>query len=129
MKKILWLLCTAALLLAGCGKNDTTVLSSDDSAAAVPQAIVGEVQAIQGEEVTLCLGRLSQDEKTFSAGKDTQTVRILSNLAIEMPDGTEGILSDLVLGDVLEVGFGQEGQVKSVICRISPQNQSEQGTA
>lgn len=129
MKKILWLLCTAVLLLAGCGKNDTTALSSDHGAVAAPQAIVGQVQAIQGEEVTLCLGQLSQDQKTFSAGKDTQTVRILSNLAIEMPDGTEGILSELVLGDVLEVGFGQEGQVKSVICRISPQNHSEQGAA
>lgn len=124
MKKILLLFCMAAMLLSSCGSNQTENLSSDTSDVATTQTIVGQVQAIQGQEVTLLLGKLRVSEtagQNFTPGQTTQNVTILSNLAITMPDGTDGILTNLSVGDVLEVTLDGDGRVKAVACCIQAQ--------
>jgi hypothetical protein len=124
MKKILLLFCMAAILLCGCGRNETDAISSDISDTPTTQTITGQVQAIQGQEVTLLLGKLRVSEtagQNFTPGQTTQNVTILSNLAITMPDGTDGILTNLSVGDVLEVTLDADGRVKAVTCCIQAQ--------
>lgn len=124
MKKILLLFCMAAMLLSGCGSKQTEDQSSDISDVPTTQTIVGQVQAIQGQEVTLLLGKLRVSEtagQNFTPGQTTQNVTILSNLAITMPDGTDGILTNLSVGDVLEVTLDGDSRVKAVTCCIQAQ--------
>ncbi len=85
-KKLLSVVCTSALVisLVACGSKDTTTSEYVDT------TITGQITAIDGDEVTLQLGELSEDNSDSSAPSDMEKPDDANSSDANAPQNSDG---------------------------------------